>query len=396
MKKSLMVSAILIAALLCGCTADTNTPESTDSQTATETDAATAPETTDTVTEPEETTSAPETTAEPEPEFEPTTFTVQYIDKTYTYVSELKSGEQYYNLTSDDGTVIYSVKGNTIEQFGYYVLTDTAVFVPDFNNRTYDQFYVQFNDYADGFEITSKEISADGLYFRIEGVNESGKSVSFDYGISEYDTTTKRFIHTYADGEDSMVYHMWFYPEFIPAYAEKRTYYLTVEGPVPSFWMREWGEYTVFENFPNAYYLDYIMKDGEKITSFYNPDERFDGFKMVGDYLYSMTWDGMYATLGTPYNSKLEALVGEVYNFTQLSDGRYIGSIADSNGIQIFDKDLIVTSVIDYQQYDVLDYGGDFVLMRDDDGIHRVYSPIWSFSANSQIGRMNMSTLMHI
>jgi len=375
MKKVYSLFAIILVAMLCGCTS-ADTPETTSESTAAPQDETTSlPGESEAVTEPLETTVAPETTADPEPVFEPTTFTLQHIDTTYTYVSELKNGEQYYNLMNDDGTVIYSVKGSTIEKFGNYVLTDTAVFTPDFNKRQYDPYYVCFNDYADGFEITSKEISDDGCYFRIEGITENGKTISFDYGISEYDTTNKRFIPLYSDGEYSMVYHLRFFPDFISAIVEKREYFLTVEGPIPSFWMRKWGEYTVFDREAVGYYTDYIMKGGEKITSFYDPDYRFDGYEMVGDYLYSMDWDGMYSNHGTIYNSKLEPIVDSIYNFTQLSDGRYIGSISDSNGVQIFDKDLNITSEIDCQLNDVLDYGSDFVLIKGDDGIHRVYSP---------------------
>ncbi len=371
MKRTLVLTSVLLAAMLAGC--GEAFPTETEAEATAETTADSSAVTTDTETAAEtevETVNAESDTAEdPSPELEPTTFSVEYAGKTYTFTTALENGEPIYQLVGVNRSARDSVKGSTIEQFGNYFLTDCAIFTPDF----YD--VLDFTKFAEDFEITSKEISEDGNYFHIEITDVNGKTLIFDYGMNEYESPISQFTPVYVDGEYSMIYESWFDPNHITV---EHPYYVYVEGPVPSFWIGKWGEYTVFNTGMYDNSDKFIMKEGEKINSFYDPDYRFDGYKIVGDYLYSMNRDGMYITWGTPYNTDLEPVFDEIVNFTQLSDGRYIGEHYDYDAqryvVSVFDKEMNIASTFDTELV-VIDFGNDFVLIKDKDGVIRLYSP---------------------
>jgi len=284
----------------------------------------------------------------------------------YIYVSMQKNGAPVYALVGNDGSPGNYVPGTTLDVIGNYVMTDLAVAVPGLQHKAV------YSDYCDGFTLTKTTVDDYGKRFRIDGIDDNGNRVSFDCGITEYKDQWYGMQIEYIDGGYYEHNRIYFYTSGAPCT------YLTFEGPVAESHITKWSKYTIIEGY------SYIFEGSEQFRPFYSEEDRYDGFELIGDYLIVYFYYSAYynESCGIVYNSELEpAYEGNIYNFKGLSDGRYIGEIAvledDGNAsryLAIFDKDMNVTKKVKSTQ-NIIDYGSDYILKKDDDGVFRLYTP---------------------
>ncbi len=125
----------------------------------------------------------------------------------------------------------------------------------------------------------------------------------------------------------------------------------------------------------------YISDDGSRVQllgEIVPPSDLYDPrdchYELVGDYIRTYVGpNGWSYVFDTSFNQPVE---GEVYDFTILDDGRYIGKAynGEKSIAFIIDTDGTV-NYIDTKGGSVLKVGKGYIFMYDADSVHRLYTP---------------------
>jgi len=272
-----------------------------------------------------------------------------------TEISPKKFDGTQYAKTYDGQLVILSGDSAEVaDPLGRFHITKKSVYNSDGNKL------LDFEDYADGFVITEKSASENGVEFTLNGHDINGEPVTVKYELADPDEDAM-YCYTVDTSGDTLRAEVRYFD-----YQNHNKMWKVIDAPVRESETEMIGDM--------VHIIDHavLIKDGE--VKYFNVNDKVYHIVQMGDYIAAYYGPSLFPDV---YNMNLEHIYdGELYYFSQLSDGRYIAftSLDEDSRALIFDGN----GNIVYESEDdrtCLHAGPDYMLMRDADGVVRLYTP---------------------